>query len=74
MERFKRITVDPNILNGKPCIRGMRFPAYRILQHLAAGDTPEIILKDFPDLETGDIQEAIEFAAWVLQGNTVEIK
>lgn len=61
--KFTRITVDPEMLFGKPCIRGLRFPVSRILGLLSAGETRESILKTYPYLEAGDIDEALAYAA-----------
>jgi hypothetical protein len=47
---FDRITFDPNIMGGRACIRGMRIPVSVIVGQLAAGATPEEVLRDFPDL------------------------
>lgn len=60
---FKRITIDPKILNGQPCIRGMRLPVHQILDLIAAGKTFDAILKDYPYLELDDIKEAVEYGA-----------
>lgn len=60
---FQRITTDPKIFNGKPCIRGLRFPVSRLLGLLASGETSQSILKAFPYLEHEDIQEALRYAA-----------
>jgi hypothetical protein len=46
--RFARITVDPTVFAGKPCIRRLRFPVSRLLGPLAAGETRETILRDYP--------------------------
>ena len=61
--KFERITIDPGICTGKPCIRGLRFPVSRLLGLLAEGETKEAILKEHPYLETGDIDEALRYAA-----------
>ena len=61
---FPRITVDPAICTGKPCIRGLRFPVARLLGLLAAGETREAILTNYPYLETEDIDAALRYAAW----------
>jgi uncharacterized protein (DUF433 family) len=58
-----RITVDPAICTGKPCIRGLRFPVARLLRLLAAGESREQILADYPYLEPEDIDEALRYAA-----------
>ncbi|MFZ2209804.1 MAG: DUF433 domain-containing protein [Porticoccaceae bacterium] len=58
-----RITIDPAICHGKPCIRGLRYPVQHILEWLAAGMTIEEILADYEDLEREDILAALAFAA-----------
>ncbi len=55
-----RITVDPQVMGGKPCIRGMRVTVNMILGLLAAGHSIERILKAYPYLEHEDIRQAIE--------------
>ncbi len=62
---FKRITVDPNICGGKPIVRGLRFPASRLLGLLAAGETPDSILKSYPYLEKEDINEVLKYAVFL---------
>jgi uncharacterized protein (DUF433 family) len=57
-----RVTSDPGILAGKPCIRGMRIRVADILEMLAQGATRKEILEDYPYLEDGDITAALEFA------------
>lgn len=58
--KFTRITVDPEVCSGKPCIRGLRFPVSRILGLLSAGETKESILKVYPYLEPQDIDESLK--------------
>ena len=60
---FERITIDPAVCTGKPCIRGLRFPVARLLGLLAAGETRETILGKYPYLEPEDIDEALRYAA-----------
>ena len=67
-----RITMDPKICGGKPCIRGMRFPVARLLGLLAAGETHESILESYPYLEIGDIQEALRYAAFLADEEIIE--
>ena len=62
-ELLKRITINPEILFGKPSIRNMRYPVAMILDLLSAGMTNEEILADYPDLEKEDIQACLVFAA-----------
>lgn len=69
---FKRITVDPHVCTGKPCIRNLRFPVSRLLGLLAAGETKESILKAYPYLEEEDIVEALQFAASLAEDETIE--
>lgn len=69
---FKRITVDPAICGGKPCIRGLRFPVSRLLGLLASGETTESILASYPYLEPGDIQEALSYAALLADEQVIE--
>ena len=71
--RFERITANPAIATGKPCIRGLRFPVSRLLGLLAAGETRESILKAYPYLETGDIDEALRYAAFPAEDETMEL-
>ncbi len=70
--RFERITVDPNVMGGRPCIRGLRFPVSRLLGLLAAGQEPEAILEEYPFLEPGDIQAALAYAAALAEEEVVE--
>jgi uncharacterized protein (DUF433 family) len=58
-----RITVNPDIRSGKPCIKGTRITVYDLLEYLAGGMTEDEILHDFPDLTREDIRAALAFAA-----------
>ena len=60
---LERITIDPEICHGKPCIRGLRYPVDMILTLLSAGMSGEEILSDYDDLERDDILAALAFAA-----------
>ena len=71
--KFKRITMNPGICTGKPCIRDLRFPVSRVLGLLAAGETKESILKAYPYLEPEDIGEALQYAAYLAEEETIEI-
>jgi len=64
MPQFNRITFDPMVMGGKPCIRGMRVTAGTIVGLVASGATPEEILSDYPYLEAEDITAALLYAAW----------
>ncbi len=70
--KFERITVDPNVCTGKPCIRGLRFPVSRLIGLLASGETRESILQAYPYLEAEDVDEALRCAAYMAEEETVE--
>jgi uncharacterized protein (DUF433 family) len=59
---LERITVDPNVLVGKPCIRGMRISVVQVLDSLAAGVSPKELLEEYPVLELEDIKAALLYA------------
>ena len=60
---YSRITIDPDQMGGVPCIRGLRIPVATVLDMLAEGLSEADILEAYPDLEHGDLQEALRFAA-----------
>jgi uncharacterized protein (DUF433 family) len=64
---FTRITINPNQMDGVPCIRGLRIPVATVVDMVATGMTEQEILRDFPDLETEDIREALRYAAAALR-------
>ena len=68
-----RITIDPAVCTGKPCIRGLRFPVARLLGLLAAGETREAILANYPYLEAADIDAALRYAAFLAEDETIEL-
>jgi uncharacterized protein (DUF433 family) len=71
--KFTRITTNPEVCTGKPCIRGLRFPVARLLGLLAAGETREQILANYPYLEAEDIDEALRYAALLAEDENVEL-
>jgi len=64
---FDRITFDTQIMGGRACIRGMRISVSVIVGQIAHGATFDEILEGYPDLEKADIQQAVEYAAWLTQ-------
>ena len=60
-----RIVSDVNICGGEPCVKGTRIPVKVVLSHLAAGDTVEDLLKDFPKLIEADIRACLEYASYL---------
>ena len=65
---FERITADPDVLGGKPCIRHMRLSVRRVLEVLASNPSWDDLRADYPELEPKDIEEALAFAAALLDG------
>jgi uncharacterized protein (DUF433 family) len=61
--RFERITVDPAVMGGMPCLQGLRIPVATVVTMLADGMTPTEIVADLPDLTLDDVAEALRFAA-----------
>ena len=70
---FERITFDSGIMGGRACIRGMRITVSIIVGQIAHGATVEEILEDYPDLEAEDVQQAVEYAAWLAQEEVLSI-
>jgi len=70
---FSRITVNPAVCGGKPCIRGLRFPVSRLLGLLAAGETPETLLHSYPYLEAEDIDAALNYAVYLTDAPVLEL-
>ncbi len=64
MKQLRRIILDPDIMGGKPCIRGLRVTVGMIIGLLASGYSYEEILKMYPYLDEEDIKEALAYAAW----------
>ena len=64
MNQLQRITLDPAVMGGKPCIRGMRVTVGTVVGLLAVGRTEEEILATYPYLEKEDLREALAYAAW----------
>ncbi|MGQ0547417.1 MAG: DUF433 domain-containing protein [Betaproteobacteria bacterium] len=71
-ELLKRITADPKIFGGKPIVRGMRISVELIVSLLAQGETPEAILKDYPDLTRDDIQACLAYAHAVIANDSLD--
>ncbi len=63
MDYRQIITIEPDKMGGKPCIRGLRLTVYDVLDYLASGMTEPEILADFPDLRAEDLRAALAFAA-----------
>ena len=70
---LSRITIDPELCHGKPCIRGLRYSVESILEYLAGGDSVEQVLAEFPDLERDDILACLEFSRKMLAVKSVHL-
>lgn len=71
MNLIERITVNPDVLIGKPTIRGLRISVDQIIKALAAGLTEEKILEEYPELEKDDIKAALLYASKVLESEKI---
>lgn len=72
MKYVERITIDPEICHGKPCIRGMRWPVEVILDLLGSEMTIEEILEDHPELEKEDIIASLNYARLLMSGELIK--
>ncbi len=73
MSNFNRITQNPAVMGGKPCIRGLRVTVGMIVAQIGAGRTVEELLVDYPYLEREDILAALRYAAWRAQEREVDL-
>lgn len=73
MKNLTRITLDPAVMGGKPCIRGMRVTVGTLVGLLAAGHSIADVLKAYPYLEEEDLREALAYAAWRVEEVEVPI-
>ena len=73
MAALTRITLDPDVMGGKPCIRGLRITVGTVVGLVAAGRTTAEILAAYPYLEEADIREALAYAAWRVEETEIPI-
>ena len=71
--KFDRITLNPEVCFGKPCIRGMRMPVASVLGYLGSGMTVKDVLKSWPELEADDIYQALAYASWAMDESVLSI-
>jgi uncharacterized protein (DUF433 family) len=74
MADFDRITSDPAVMNGQPCIRGMRLTVRRVLQLLATYADRDELRSEYPELKDEDIRQALEFAAANLDDEVLDLR
>jgi uncharacterized protein (DUF433 family) len=70
MNLMDRITVDPEICHGKPCLRGLRYPVEMLLELMSAGMSEDEILADYPDLERDDLRACLAYATQLAKTRT----
>lgn len=71
---FDRITRNPDILNGQPCIRNLRITVKRVLEILALYDDRTELFSEYPELEEQDLKQALEYAAASLEDKIIDLK
>jgi uncharacterized protein (DUF433 family) len=69
---LSRITIEPAVCHGKPCVRGLRYPVEALLELLSSGMTIDEILADYEDLERDDPLAALTFAAWLARSRRLQ--
>jgi uncharacterized protein (DUF433 family) len=74
MTELDRISVDPGVMGGKPCIRGMRVTVGMIVGQIGAGQSIDGLLADYPYLEREDVMQALRYAAWRAEEREVILK
>ena len=62
----ERISIDPDVCNGRPVVRGTRIAAQTVLESLAAGDSVEEVLEEYPSLTRADVQACLDYASRVM--------
>ena len=73
MEQLDRITQDPEVMGGKPCVRGMRVTVGMIVGQIGAGHSIEEVLAEYPYLEREDVLQALRYAAWLAEDREVTL-
>jgi len=71
--QFERITIDPELMNGQPCIRGMRLTVRRVVEAVALYPDRAELKQEYPELEDDDIRQALEFAASSLDDEIIAL-
>jgi uncharacterized protein (DUF433 family) len=67
---FDRVTFNPNIMGGRACLRGMRITVAHVVNMVANGMTAKEMLEEYPDLQPEDIQQALQYAAFMTRDET----
>lgn len=72
--KFDRITVDPQIMNGQPCIRNMRLTVRRVVEAVALYPDWDQLQQEYPELEREDVRQALQFAAGNLYDQSIDLE
>jgi uncharacterized protein (DUF433 family) len=73
MAAFDRITMDPAVMGGQPCVRGMRLTVRRVVEAVSTYRTWDAVIAEYPELQPEDIRQALEFAATNLDDRVIEL-
>lgn len=73
MSEFSRITQSPDVMGGKPCVRGLRVTVGMIVGQIGAGRSVDDLLVEYPYLERADVLEALRYAAWRTQEREISL-
>jgi uncharacterized protein (DUF433 family) len=73
MERLDRITVNPEIMGGRPCVRGLRISVGLVVNLIANGMTPSEIVGEYPSLEEEDVRQCLHYAARLAENREVSL-
>lgn len=74
MNRFDRITINSALVNGQPCIRGMRLTVKRVVEAVALYTNREELFREYPELDAEDVRQALEFAACNLDDSVIQLE
>jgi uncharacterized protein (DUF433 family) len=74
MQTFPRISHDPAVMGGQPCIQGTRVTVGMIIRQIASGCSVEKLLTDYPYLTASDVREALAYAAWRLETREFDLR
>ncbi|MFP4642046.1 MAG: DUF433 domain-containing protein [Dehalococcoidia bacterium] len=71
--KLDRITIQPGVMGGQPCVRGLRIPVSLVIRLIAAGKSTREILEDYPELEEEDIKQVLDYAAWAVSEKNLSV-
>lgn len=74
MNRFDRITTNPALVNGQPCIRGMRLTVKRVVEAVALYPNRDELFREYPELDAEDVRQALDFAACNLDDSVIQLE